>query len=510
MMTRVFRAAILIALVFSAKGAFAATTHYISKSLGADTNNGTSKTTPWAHLPGMPSCTASCATYSPVAGDQFILRGGDTWTASDLGVNWQWGGTSGAHIYIGVDLTWFTGASWTRPIFNCQSTPCTNTNTFGSQIWVSASYVTVDNIEFTGLRETVGNDQLKGVSSISDHTEVENCYFHGWSRVSTGINDNGSTAALALNLSNGDAGVVGANFHNNVIDGSDSPNQDMMVGVLHGDTVANNVIRYVYNGMNGVFRNVHGNRVEHNFNSYTGDHCNLIFIQSALGGAGVSAYNNVIDNLNGCSGGSTLWIIGNDSCAGCTSYVYNNAIYDTSVGFDSQGVAIGGHASTGNIGTVYVYNNTIEPGGSCMGSGDTGGSILATVHYANNHCITSEGICLNTAVTCVNDGTNLFQSLAAANSAGYNDAQTYAFSPTSSGSPTVGKGTDYASMCSGSAAALCSDTTYATYNTTNHTVAMRTVVPRPSSGAWDIGAYQYSSSQAQAPQPPVGLQATVQ
>src|SRR6267142_1721560 len=72
--------ALLLLLTFAGLGnASAATTHYISKSTGSDSNNGTAKTSPWAHLPGMPSCTANCASYTPGAGDQFILMGGDTW-----------------------------------------------------------------------------------------------------------------------------------------------------------------------------------------------------------------------------------------------------------------------------------------------------------------------------------------------------------------------------------------------------------------------------------------------
>jgi len=58
-----------------------AATYYISKSLGSDSNTSTqaqARMTPWAHLPGMQSCTSNCASYTPQPGDQFILLGGDT------------------------------------------------------------------------------------------------------------------------------------------------------------------------------------------------------------------------------------------------------------------------------------------------------------------------------------------------------------------------------------------------------------------------------------------------
>src|SRR5579885_2327833 len=51
--------------------AFAQHTYYISKATGSDSNTATqaqSKSTPWAHLPGMPSCTSNCASYRPQGG----------------------------------------------------------------------------------------------------------------------------------------------------------------------------------------------------------------------------------------------------------------------------------------------------------------------------------------------------------------------------------------------------------------------------------------------------------
>ena len=66
-----------------------AATYYVAAN-GLDTNNGTAKTTPWAHSPGMANCTGNCAAHTPVAGDQFIFRGGDTWSSTSLPWNWKW------------------------------------------------------------------------------------------------------------------------------------------------------------------------------------------------------------------------------------------------------------------------------------------------------------------------------------------------------------------------------------------------------------------------------------
>ncbi|MGB2624541.1 MAG: hypothetical protein WA857_06060 [Candidatus Acidiferrum sp.] len=518
MIARLLRTTLLVVLIFSAKDAVAATTHYISKTLGADTNNGTSKTTPWAHLPGMPSCTSTCASYGPGAGDQFILYGGDSWTSTDLGVNWTWNGSSGSPIYIGVDQTWYSGSAWSRPIFNCGNTAVASTQ-YGAVIWVAGNYVTFDNIEVTGFQQqNSGGGAVFEVYGNSD--TIENSYIHGFSRTSGSSGSN--SFAIEDNWSGG-AGA-GAVFDHNVIDGSDSPNKDFMGGILHGVTVSNNVIRYVYNGMNGVFNDVHSNFVGPNYVSTSGDHCNLVFIQGTFSGTTLLAYNNVITNPGGCSGGSTLWLLGNGGCSSvCNTYAFNNVIYDTSVGFDPQGIIIAGHGANGNMGTFYVFNNTIDPGGDCMGSGDTGGVNIGTVLLSNNHCVSGGNLCLSTAVTCTNSGGNLQQTQAQADANSsphfdqYTDTQTNAFSPVAGTNSTVVQGINEQLLCTtitllnATAGAACkNDATYPSYNTSSHTVVTRSVNARPATTAWDIGAYQYSSSQVQALQPPTSLQAIVQ
>jgi hypothetical protein len=120
------------------------------------------------------------------------------------------------------------------------------------------------------------------------------------------------------------------------------------------------------------------------------------------------------------------------------------------------------------------------------------------------------------------DTNSLLMTNSAATSGGYTSSQTYVFSPTSSGSPTAGSGANKSSFCSSlatasvtdayltdAATACASDTRYAcTYNTLTHTLTCpaRTVVARPASAAWDVGAYQFSTSSA--PQAPGSLQAT--
>ena len=132
----------------------------------------------------MVSCSLNCASYRPSPGDHFILYGGDSWTASDLGVSFHWSGTSSSKIYIGVDKTWYRsgvcGSSWCRPIFNCGGAACAgNSNDY---FQASGSYVTFDNIEMTGIYQ---NDKTYGTDDFfvvyAPNVEIKNMYFHGWS-----------------------------------------------------------------------------------------------------------------------------------------------------------------------------------------------------------------------------------------------------------------------------------------------------------------------------------------
>lgn len=111
------------------------TTCYVDYGAGADTNDGTTKTTggghgPWKHAPGMlgltpggsgtgDACTSNCSSQSPTAGDKYILKGGVIWPYTTL--PWQPSGsgsstTSGTYgcvgtgcIYYGYDPTWNAG-----------------------------------------------------------------------------------------------------------------------------------------------------------------------------------------------------------------------------------------------------------------------------------------------------------------------------------------------------------------------------------------------------------------
>jgi hypothetical protein len=508
--------------------AFAQHTYYVSKSLGHDANTTTqaqSKSTPWRHLPGMAGCTTAsgCSVigswggswegpgggYAPVAGDRFILRGGDTWTGGDFQFQFNSSGTgictttpNSSCIYIGVDQTWYNssvcGSSWCRPIFDGGGTTIINY----AVVYLYGSYVTLDNIEIKGFGTALGKGgnyiELGGNGS----QVVEHMYMHGWFHGATGDADNADVIA---------SGSPNNIVHDTIIDGSDTT-QDMMVGIQSGiDTVYNTVIQYVTNGLQGGQNNLHDNYIAYIEPCYSGCHQNAVFNFGPNGSAtSMFIYNNVIAHVwkQGVGGsGGGLWLSGN-SANTATGYAFNNVMFDNQPGFS---LSIAGHNAV-NYGTWYFFNNTFECGtdtNMCGGSGviDGGGTkgMTFVFYHGNNHIINSNTNDFRCAYsTCSTPSplkSDLVQVLKKANSQGY--TSTYAFRPTSGTGSTVGAGGNAQSICASiarlnSAAGMACqyDTGYAcSYNTTNHTVSCpaKTENPRPAGAGTDIGAYQFAS-----------------
>src|ERR1700677_2723322 len=199
------RKLILLLCLLATPAAYAAT--YCVSAAGSDSNSGLagsgnhcSTGSPWLHEPGMPNFTGS---YTHAAGDQIIFRGGDTWhfgNSSDAPysggpMSWAHSGSSGTHDYLGVDVTWFTGSSWVRPVFNWDN-PITTSfpsscsfTTSAQAIAISASgatNTTIDNIEFTGYCSSTSSDANNFAyilvnTGASSNITISNSYFHGWS-----------------------------------------------------------------------------------------------------------------------------------------------------------------------------------------------------------------------------------------------------------------------------------------------------------------------------------------
>ena len=539
--------------------------YYIAAN-GSDSNNGLSEAAPWAHAPGMPNCSGNCATVAGVCGSNnctgtgFIFRGGDTWhfgattNPSSGGTLTSAGGTGGTlanPIYFGVDQSWYTGGSWVRPIWTGDNPTCGATrsnctsgsigsyhlsqyyvascaNQIGtSNIFVNiagASHMMFDNFEMTGLCQSApgqpgGHDQYFSYGSSGD-IKYLNLYIHGWTHlrfadVNGGGNCNGSNVCFNLMIFAGGHHQAPDDVHRyEVVDGADSDPIAAMVCYCDFWDVA-----YGYYGNHsGVitrFQHLyHDNLYEY---WYENGHGNVM--ESVGDASGTNAfYNNVTRHINTTNdpGDPMYWPY---PPPGTTLYWFNNLSYDvTNMEYFNVGQ---NPPETAGQGPIVAFNNTFQanaPGGGIFSCATTYPMQLIA---ANNHYITeaSTGFCTNPPSGST-DTTSLTMKNAIATADGYTSSENYSFSPISSSSPTVGKGTNSAAFCEAlntasltAAASACqSDTSYScSYNNSNHTISCpaRTVNARPGNGNWDIAAYEYGNAPP-PPNPPTGLAAVVE
>jgi hypothetical protein len=513
------------------------TSHYVAAS-GSDSNDGTSKTTPWMHAPGMPSCTGSCQSYTPVAGDQIIFRGGDTWHFGNSGAapfvgagawSWNWSGSNGSPIYIGVDQTWYSGSSWVRPVFNGDNplstsavSSCTYLVSGGNQwIVIGASYVTLDNFEFVGMcwdtsEGAFGNNVMLKVNGTStpDNVTAENLYFHGWTHT-TAAPQGGNNAGSAFQGSNQQPGII---WQFNVIDGSDSDRFSLNGMESDAYIVQYSVFRYFQGNYTvDTCHKIHDNLFEHIDNVTDGsNHSDVMQCAGEVSNGNSDPnlfYNNVFRFIPD-SGQPLSMILGNYVPAGQADYDFNNVFHD--IGASSNYIVINDPACATCGGPLTLYNNTAVIGSSscivCQGKS-------TTITSMNNHWIVNPATeaSVFSPTSGVTETTSIYETPSTASSAGYASSNDYA--PTGASSPTVGTGTNNSSFCNGLSdsvatnSCLSGTTNGCTYVTSSHSVSCPgiTLVARPSSGAWDVGAYEWSSQvSGNRPPAPTSLAVTVQ
>ncbi len=512
-------------------GTASATTYYVAAN-GSDSNSGTAKTSPWQHAPGMKNCSGSCASASPKAGDSIIFRGGDTWHFGNSGLtpyagsmtwNFSYSGASGSPIYIGVDQTWSAGSAWARPIFSgddpittSQVASCTyDYNNVNVVVLGTDNHIRLDNIEMSGFCASEASDPNAGMVNFGGTDAiVENMYFHGFTISTAAVYDE----QVAIHGSgNGFKGDLTNQCLSNVFDNSDGslgnsgtyPNGKASLESIQNAcaVVAFNVFNRVSNGIVGTSTSVHDNLFHDMYEPVGSVHGN-IWNSNNDGLVNVGSqqfYNNVFYNINE---GVSVWLMPTP-----TAYIFNNVAWNNS---NSSNCYLLGGASGA---TVYFYNNTSDA--PCtLRALDNGSDPRwdGTVYFENNHFIGYSGTALSAMYSCdsgatckwVDNGDELFQTEAVANSQGYTAANDYA--PASGGS-TIGAGADLSSSCGSfsSDSELCGGTSDGALEQKSGggQTALNPAIPMvPRQASWDIGAYKFASNQA--PAPPTNVTAVVQ
>lgn len=591
-MSNAFRGTLflILALLLSSLTATAAT-FYIAAN-GSDSNSGTSKSSPWLHAPGMPACTANCASTQPIAGDRFIFRGGDTWHFGNsslspfTGGTWDiyakayasgndatctYDGTRAGCVYWGVDQTWYSGSTWTRPILNADNPPSTSlVGSCSYQVPDSLSIPTVrntmvslaisswfDNFEMTGLctqRVTVTGSEDTYIAYLGSGRAGQgmiiesNLYVHGWTATRTAGTNPPSLACIVLG--GGNSGLQ--SIDTIVIDGSDSVPGACAWGTFPSFYhFRRSMIRYVTQGVGQWCHDIHDNIFEFFDNPIQPTHGNLLECNFDSAGNAVNQpqntpnvfYNNIVRHATtafSTAGQVTLWFCPN----AIPEYWFNNIIYDVgnSNYWDIAGLPV---YNCDGSGGQFMFNNTLVDGTQpCdLSSTNSGTSNGQNLHVFNQHLINTPYLSPGKPVC---DGgpssaTNISMTDATATTQGYtstsgktnaqrsssvnctNDS-TKPCSPTSITNGTVGLGLNLQNYCtklasytseaaiSVEAANACRSgaTDGCTYNVSTHTMdcTNRGATVRPLTAPWDGGAYQFSLSNA--PQPPVDVRVYTQ
>ena len=256
-----------------------------------------------------------------------------------------------------------------------------------------------------------------------------------------------------------------------------------------GDKFRNNVVRFVANGFIGGASEFSGNLVEHVRGSINPtNHTNGFENNSDPCDSGLLFFDNVMHHVRA---GVPIWFAPQQGCA--TTYLWNNVYYDGIANSayeaaQSLGNPGGSFVMWNNVGEAGPDGNAIFPGTGCPAN-------FASCVIANNFFVTASTTPVSPCDANCTADHNVVLSQQQASAQGYSAAEPYAFSPPSASGATVGVGASLAGQCSQAGlASLCTDTSYAvSYDAQRHVAVSpgRAPLLRPSSGSWDVGAYQF-------------------
>jgi hypothetical protein len=519
---------------------------------GLDSNSGTSEGAPFLHIPGTPKFTGS-ALLGPGIG--VIIQGGyvahfgattSPATGGPLTINK--GGSSGSPLYYGIDPTWYSGSSFSRPVFtgdNATSTSfpasCSYDNSsLGTFVTIgsSASYVILDGIESTGRCWSSGTPNVVQTTNSSHYIYMERWYVHGWTTPKTSTDSsyawwdqsgNQDFDIVALNVVDGNdssAGTLGSTNCQYAGYGTNSPCYSGGAIYEGAYTVWGNVFQHLSNvavTLNTV--KWHDNFVNNLVVTYQngGQHTNCNNEITNVSGSNNYFYNNLTTNVRA----TECYYL--SVSAGNTIYGFNNIYWGNmnyAIGSAPSGCTFLNLTSSSGSATLYWINNTMDSaggnGGGCQLRFSEANSPLfawnGTAYFENTQAIgyTSFSSLFTTdssaTLTANDNGGQLYQTESVANGQGYTSSNNYA--PTSTSGASYHTGNNLSSIC-----ASIPDSFAATACTNGSSGGVSEIAgwggevanysataANPRGSSWDAGAYQYQVQVA--PAPPQNLKGT--
>lgn len=449
-----------------------AASYYIDATGGSDANNGTSTNTPWQHCPGMRSFTG---TYSKNAsGDNFYFKGGETWGTTNFCLKIQSGSSSSeTPMYYGVTSNWFTGESWSMPVFDGENCVVSNNLGVSQQTYNAAlvliratntgaqcSNIKVEGINFKNFRGRLNDGTGTGMAMISVDCQgaktlmtnivISACRFQDWTLPSYGAyDDSGYWGGVYSVSDNGnDWSILDSEFWQSDF------NQRSGSAIHHWNgtraSILRNVIHDVCNGIILCQASVRSN-IFYNIASCK----DPLAHENVLYNAGIStiAYNYFTNVFPPCvydeSGAFRTAASGlYDTNTGANiTRIFNNVMDkntgDPAIEIDLENLGSGTAEGVQRTG-LRIYNNTIRsPGNYCIRvTSRTPEGDLGYLEYANNYFMTNSAACVSisqsSVVAPIVTFNNITNSTAQAES--YSFLATNKFKPLSISQPLYQQG----------------------------------------------------------------------
>ena len=308
----------------------AAATYYIDYNGGLDSNNGTSTNSSWKRCPGM---VGFSGTYSHAVGDLFMFKGGITWPSNCFPLTVRFSGGAGANDqYIG-NGTWYSGGTWTYPVFDGGNVQ----NGYSSGLIAGG---TRSNLFLSKLKLVNVGSLTDGsgcaISASGNNVEISYCYLEPMS--------------INAFFSSGAGGVGHLNFHHNVITNAGRLN------ISTGDNTYTDV---------QLHDNIMWGPDQYNPFAY---HLDGFMLQSDSVGSykftNLRVFNNKFIGIWKHGGTAMIYTSSNPGTYGPQHYyIYNNLFcpenWTTTVQL-VYGIRIGGGYVTAGNDDIRIYNNTFD------------------------------------------------------------------------------------------------------------------------------------------------------
>jgi hypothetical protein len=465
----------LFLFFYLSSSAFGAT-YFIDFNAANDNADGTTKGTAWKRCPGMVGFSHS--SYVHQAGDRFIFIGGGVWPASVLTWTISNSGSSATPDYYGVDQTWFIGSAWSQPTIDNEN----GCGSLGKGVYITGINILVDNFLF--YRYTAG----AGPTAIWSQVYIENndpnyspplvkiANSH-WRATNQNANLTGARCVYKSELSHVETDYCEFEqsdlVHHNDVTGNGILDTVPNVVCSNADVVSHCWFHHTVNALlgNGEWHHSEFGPMNHAYSEDGDVHGNAMEPF-----ANTDGYNNYIHDL----APTVEAILTDPATTNPNIHFFFNFFNNLLDSGNGKGISFDFRRAPHNTVTSRACNNTVV--NASIGMADP--SFMLLTDLRNNHVING-GIQSGSSNTTTVVSNNLIQTTSQATAAGYTAVTR--FQPTSSSAPTVlgAPGVNISSLF-------------------RNDLLDRA---RPSSGGWNIGAYEFSGSGGDTTAPTVNITA---